>query len=144
MTMKLAIPEFNGRVSPVFDCCRRLLVIDTSVEGSNRVVSQDWSEVVCVKRPRCLREMGVRTLLCGGISTDLAGEIEAGGVEVIPWVSGDINEVLDAYLEGRLPDPQLAMPGCHRGQYMGKGRGRDGLPQGSGWRGKNITGHRWR
>jgi predicted Fe-Mo cluster-binding NifX family protein len=142
--MKLAIPEFNGRVSPVFDCCRRLLVIDTSVEGPNRIASQDWSEVVCVKRSGRLREMGVRILLCGGISTDLAREIEAGGVEVIPWVSGEINEVLDAYLEGRLPDPRFTMPGCRRGQYMRKERGRDGLPRGSGWRGKNVTGPRWR
>ena len=142
--MKLAIPEFNGRVSPVFDCCRRLLVIDTSVEGPNRIASQDWSEVVCVKRSGRLREMGVRTLLCGGISTDLAREIEAGGVEVIPWVSGEINEVLDAYLEGRLPDPRFNMPGCRRGQYMRKERGRDSLSRGSGWRGKNVTGPRWR
>lgn len=142
--MRLAIPEFNGRVSPVFDCCRRLLVIDTSVEGPNRIASKDWSELVWVKRPGRLREMGVRTLLCGGISTNLASEIEAGGVEVIPWVSGEVNEVLDAYLEGKLPDPRLTMPGCRRGRFMGKGRGRDGLSRGSGWGGKNVTGHGWR
>ncbi len=142
--MKLAIPEFNGRVSPVFDCCRRLLVVDTSVEGSNRIASQDWSEVVWVKRPARLREMGVKTLLCGGISADLAREIEEKGVEVIPWVSGEVSEVMDAYLEGRLPDPRLTMPGCRRGQDMKKGRDREDLSRGSGWKGKKITGPGWR
>ena len=142
--MKLAIPEFNGRVSPVFDCCRRLLVIDTSVEGPNRVASQDWSELACVKRPGRLTGMGVRTLLCGGISTDLAIEIEAGGIEVIPWISGEVSDVLDAYLEGRLPDPRLTMPGCRRGQDMGIGRDREGLSRESGWKGKKITGPGWR
>ena len=142
--MKLAIPEFHGRVSPVFDCCQRLLVIDTTMEGPDRIVSHDWSELVCVKRPDRLSEMGVKTLLCGGISTDLAREIEAAGVQVIPWISGEIGEVFDAYLEGRLPDPLLTMPGCHRVRYMGKGRGREGRSRGNGWRGKNVTGPGWR
>ena len=119
-------------------------MIDTSEEGPNRIASKDWSELVLAKRPVRLREMGVRTLLCGGISTDLAREIEAGGVEVIPWVSGEVNEVLDAYLGGRLPDPRLTMPGCRRGQYMGKGRSRDVLSRGIGWKGKSVTGRGWR
>lgn len=142
--MKLAIPEFNGRVSPVFDCCRRLLVIDTSVHGPNRIASKDWSVIERIQRPGRLREMGVRTVLCGGISADLASEIKAGGIEVIPWVSGEVNEVVDAYLEGRLPDPRLAMPGCGRGQYMGKGRGRYRLSRGSGRRRRKPTGPEWR
>ena len=142
--MKLAIPEFNGRVSPVFDCCRRLLVIDTSLKDPDRIAYQDWSELECVKRPGRLREMEVRTLLCGGISTELARDIEAGGVEVIPWISGEVGEVLDAFLEGRLPDPLLTMPGCRRGRFMGKGCGREDQTHGSGWRRKNETGPGWR
>jgi len=81
----------------------------------------DWSQLVCRKRLECLLELGVGTLLCGGISKGLAREIETRGIELIPWVSGEINEVLDAYLQDRLPDPELTMPGCCGVRPSGKG-----------------------
>ena len=142
--MRLAIPEFNGRVSPVFDCCRRLLVIDTSMKGPDRIASQDWSELECVKRPGRLKELGIEILLCGGISTHLAREIEAGGVYIIPWISGEVGEIIDAYLNGRLPDPKLTMPGCQRGRFGGQGRGRQGLPRENRGRGRKATEPGWR
>jgi len=142
--MRLAIPEFNGRVSPVFDCCRRLLIIDTSKKGPDRIASQDWSDLECVKRPSRLREMGVKILLCGGISTRLASEIESGGVRIVPWVSGEVGEIIDAYFKGKLPDPQLTMPGCHRGRFGGQGRGRRDLPCENSGRGRKTTGPGWR
>ena len=142
--MRLAIPEFNGRVSPVFDCCRRLLVIDTSVNGPDRIASQDWSELECVKRPGRLKEMGIKTLLCGGISTRMAKEIEAGGVCIVPWVSGEVGEIIDAYIKGKLPDPQLTMPGCKRGRFRGQRRVREDMTPASRRRGRKTTGPEWR
>ena len=142
--MRLAIPEFNGRVSPVFDCCRRLLVIDTSVTGPDRIALQDWSELECVKRPGRLREMGIKTLLCGGISAHLAREIEAGGVYLVPWISGEVGEIIDAYLSGRLPDPQLTMPGCPGSRFKGQRRGREDMPPESRRRGRKTAGPGWR
>jgi predicted Fe-Mo cluster-binding NifX family protein len=142
--MRLAIPEFKGRVSPVFDCCRRLLVIDTLKKGPDRIASVDWSELECVKRPARLREMGIKILLCGGISTRLAREIEAGGVYIVPWISGEVGEIIDAYFNGRLPDPQLTMPGCRRGRFGGQGRDRLDLPGVNRGRGRRKTGSGWR
>lgn len=142
--MKLAIPEFNGRVSPVFDCCRRLLVIDTSATGPDRIVPQDWSELESAQRPERLREMGVNTLLCGGISAHLARKIEAGGVYVIPWVSGEIGEIIDAFMKDRLPDPGLTMPGCRRGRFRGERGSREGLQPECGPKGRITSISRWR
>jgi predicted Fe-Mo cluster-binding NifX family protein len=142
--MKLAIPEFNGRVSPVFDCSRRLLVIDTAVQGQGRITIQDWTGVDGVKRTERLLELGVNTLLCGGISSDLAGQIKASGIKVISWISGEVSEVLAAYQNGALPDPELTMPGCRRTRFRGQACSRQDLtPEKRGSR-RKATEPGWR
>jgi predicted Fe-Mo cluster-binding NifX family protein len=137
--MKLAIPEFNGRVSPVFDFCRRLLVIEVLEDGSPEMFNVDWSDINIRNRADRLKALKVDTLLCGGISRELAGDVERIGIRVIPWISGDIKEVLGAFLSHGLPDPRLTMPGCP---------GRRSF-QGSCTRGPNAPGiggrgRRWR
>lgn len=110
--MKIAIPEYMGRVSPVFDTCQRLLVFTSGKEGKALCQSEDWSGVDRVHRPSRLRDIGVETLLCGGISSWMEEQIVAQGIKLVPWLAGEINEVLDAFLAGLLPNPGFFMPGC--------------------------------
>ena len=113
--MRLAVPEHQGRVSPVFDCCRRLLVIDEVGGDVTTSITVDWSDVPRPARPSRLQGLGVGVLLCGGISCGLAEEIEGRGIEVLSWVSGGVDDVLEAFFGGRLPNPELSMPGrCGR------------------------------
>jgi predicted Fe-Mo cluster-binding NifX family protein len=137
--MKLAIPEFNGRVSPVFDFCRQLLVIEVRKDASPEAYNVDWSDLNIRNRAHRLKALKIDTLLCGGISRELAGEVKRNGIRVIPWISGDIKEVLNAFLSRELPSPRLTMPGCP---------GRRGLPGGCS-RGRSAPGmagrgRRWR
>jgi len=137
--MRLAIPEFNGRVSPVFDFCRRLIVVEVSAKGPSERFQVDWSVPDVQNRADRLKELKVDALLCGGISGELAEDVAGKGIRVFPWISGEIQEVLNAFLSNRLPDPSLSMPGCprrqgSRGQWprgWGACRGRGA---GRGWR----------
>jgi len=125
--MRLAVPEFNGRVSPVFDFCRKLVIIDPGEDGHFERFCVDWSEGERIDRARRLRELKVDILLCGGISCELAWDVARKGIRVFPWISGNTGEVLEAFLAGKLPDPRLTMPGCP------KSRGpREGWPRGWG------------
>jgi predicted Fe-Mo cluster-binding NifX family protein len=111
--MKIAIPEFNGRVSPTLDFCRQLLLVDVTEGELSETTTLDFSEMESSRRIWFLKKLGVDTLLCGGISRDLAEEIRENGIKVIPWVSGEIKEVLQAYIMDKLPDPKLTSPGFH-------------------------------
>ena len=51
-------------------------------------------------------------LVCGAISRPLAEKALAAGIKVIPFVAGDVEEVIEARLQGELPSSALAMPGC--------------------------------
>jgi hypothetical protein len=86
--------------------------------------------------------------------------LAAYGVHVIPFVAGDLNEVIQAWLSGGLEDDDFAMPGCcgsgrlsRRGlfeingkEYLMKGRRRGGvgpggrLGQGRGGQGRSRQG----
>jgi len=119
--MRVAIPVWNERISPVFDAATRLVLVDfeNGTEQSRREAMIE--ESFLAQRARRLVEFGVNVLICGAISRPLAAMLAASGVTVIPWTAGPVDEVLAAYLKGLLPDPRWLMPGCgvrrqrHRG-----------------------------
>ena len=141
--MRLAIPTWQGRVSPVFDSAQRLLIVDAA-DGSETGRSEEGlGSGLLPQRVARLKELGVDVLVCGAISRPLAGMIAASGIVLVPFISGECDEVLAAYLRGEIPSPQFLMPGCcgqGRGwRHRGRGRGGRGLGRGSGM----GPGRRW-
>jgi predicted Fe-Mo cluster-binding NifX family protein len=126
--MKIAIPIFQSRVSPVFDWSRRLMVIEMDQTGEIHREERSLEGATHRDRMDRLVEMGVDVLLCGGISAPMLSLVKANNIRVIPWVAGDVDEVLGVFLEGRISDSKYAMPGCcRRRQRRGnKCRGRGG------------------
>ena len=127
--MKVAIPHWQGRVSPVFDAATRLLVVEM---GDGRESGQgDWPLTATdpTQRAAELSRSGTDVLICGAISWPLEMAVSSEGIEVIAQVCGQVEEVLSAFLEGRLSDPAFLMPGCcgRRRRFRGgHGRGRLG------------------
>jgi len=113
--MKVALSVFNGRISPVFDVSRQLLVLDLGDGGVMAREEASFEHDDPMHRTSRLAGLKVDTLICGAISRQLASSINACGIRMIPFIAGDIEEVIDAFLSNGLPAPELAMPGC-RGQ----------------------------
>jgi len=110
--MRLALAVWNGRISPVFDASRRIEVLDVENE---RVVSRQMHEIATddpfAKAAR-LADLGVETLVCGAVSRPLAAVLASQGIRMIPFVAGETEEVLAAFLAGNLPAAGMTMPGC--------------------------------
>jgi predicted Fe-Mo cluster-binding NifX family protein len=131
--MKVALTVWDGHVSPVFDVSREALIF-TARDGTVAArVHQNIGTPTADLKIDLLLTLGVETLICGAISEPLSRELSSRGVMVLGFVAGDIEEVVQAFIAGRLPAPALAMPGCcgrqHRfqrgaGQGHGQGRGR--------------------
>ena len=123
--MKVAIPTWCGRVSPVFDVARRLVLLD--VEGQTEISREETGieNTEPVLRVRRVAELGVNTLICGAISRPLENMLVAAGVGVIPHACGPVEEVFHAFLAGRLAEDAFLMPGCcgRRRQFRGRRRG---------------------
>jgi predicted Fe-Mo cluster-binding NifX family protein len=132
---RIAIPTWNGRVSPVFDTASRLLVVGVEEERECSRFETDISEHFLPSKIIRLTGLGIDTLICGAISRPLAYMITTASVKLIPWISGQVEDVLQAFLTNTLFDPRFIMPGC--AGYWGKGPGgRHG--QGSGRRRRGI------
>ncbi len=119
----LAIPVFRARVAPVLDWCSRILLIpekgpDEASGQQIDIMKQNIFELM-----RTLREQGTKTLICGALSPEMLNYGEGIGLTIIHGIAGEIDEVLQAYREGRLDQPQYWLPGC-RGQRRYKERAR--------------------
>lgn len=125
--MKVAVATWNGRVSPVFDVARQVLLLD--VKGGRVVARRD--ETLPGTDPQAqadrLMALAPQILICGAISKAMACLLASVNIRVIPFTAGDVEEVLAAGLAGNLPDPALSMPGCcgRRRRSRGGGRCRD-------------------
>jgi len=110
--MKVAIPHWQGRVSPVFDVAGNVLVveIDDGVEQARRDVVFDAEDRQA--RAARLTETGADVLVCGAISKPLEMAVSAAGIEVVPQTCGDVERVLAAFIDGRLDQGAFLMPGC--------------------------------
>ena len=122
--MRIAIPIWDDRVSSAFDFAHRLLLVD--IERGCEIKRKEISllpESIPEKANR-LKTLGVKVLICGAISRSLASQVMASGIRVLPYVVGQVDEILGAYLTGKLVQPQFALPGSWPGARKGFRRGR--------------------
>ena len=119
--MKVALPYWQDRISPVLDTAENFLLADigTGVQvGSERInlSGKSYSE-----KARFLKDRGVRSLLCGAVSEYCRAMFLSGGIEVVPWLRGRIDCVIDAYINSGLNDTNFTMPGCCGQRRRGRG-----------------------
>lgn len=117
--MKAAFSFWNGRIAPVFDVAGQVRLVQ--VESGKVLDARDETlplEPPAIRMAR-LSELGIDTLVCGAISRPLHLMIESCGIRVLPFLSGELAQVVAAWLGGRLEDGSFDMPGC-----CGQGRRR--------------------
>jgi predicted Fe-Mo cluster-binding NifX family protein len=117
--MKVAIPIWNGRVSSAFDFAHKLLLVDIEYGREKGHVEIPLLPESNPERANRLKTLGVEVLICGAISRSLALQVQACGIQVLPYVVGQVNEILKAYLTGELIQPQFALPGYWPGARKG-------------------------
>lgn len=113
--MKIAISIWNGFVSNVFDFADQLLIVDIEDQGEVGRSEFQLGKQAIQQRTGQLTELNVDVLICGGISQSLASMLAASNIEVIPFVTGPVDEVLNAYFSNRLAEPQFLQPGSQVG-----------------------------
>jgi predicted Fe-Mo cluster-binding NifX family protein len=122
--MKVAIPHWQGRVSPVFDVAGNMLVVELrdGVELARQDVALDAEDPQL--RAAGVARSGAELLICGAISWPLEMALSAAGIDVIPQTCGDVEQVLAAFAQGQLQQDAFLMPGCcgRRRQFRARRR----------------------
>ena len=112
--MKVVIPCWRGRVSPVLDVAGKALLV--TLERGRETTRQEVSVegTGSLHRARHIMGLGADAVICGAVSRPLELALHSVGLEVVAHVCGQVDEVLTAFIDGRLDDDAYLMPGCCR------------------------------
>ena len=111
---RIAIPVFKSRVSPVFDSCTRLLLVDFDQNqeiARSEVLVEKLSEM---ERLKILKNSEVNTVICGAISDGFYNRISNTEISVTAGIAGEVDQVLTAYRCNRLGEACFYMPGYRK------------------------------
>ena len=126
----IAVTEWNGVVSPLFDTACTWLVMRP--DGSS-TVHNVRNLPLGGKSDLCVSE-SVAVMICGAITAHARSLLEERGIRVVSWVCGAVDQVVATFRNGEDLSVRFAMPGCRQtGCRGGKGRGMHRRRQGTGW-----------
>lgn len=116
----------DGRISPVLDVAKRLIVVERAGGREVGRSEHDIDAVDIIRKARAVGALRLDALICGAVSAPLEMILSAKGVQVVPLCWGRPDELLQAFLQNRLNDPALRMPGFRPG---GRNRSRRRMPR---------------
>ncbi len=120
--MKTAFAYWDDRIAPVFDTAGRIRIVDTDSGRIIHEANESLPEGLPVQKTLRLLELGVDSLVCGAISMQFYRLIAAYRIKVVPFVAGELREVIFAWTSGSLKHDTFTMPGCcGRGRRAGRG-----------------------
>ena len=140
--MKVAIAVFGTRVSPRFDCAPGFEVLAIS-DGDVYARTQIDAQGMDIRdRLKTLTELGVETLICGGIDVWSAQQLEFNGIKTYSWITGEAKDALTCLLNGQLESGLMMGSGgrcCGQWRFGGggssPGRGHGGIHRARGRQG---------
>jgi len=119
--MKIAFTYWDNRIAPVFDTARQILIVEITAGTITSEITETLPEELPVPKIKRLKELGTETLICGAISRAMHQLVISYGIQIIPFIAGDLKDIIQAWLTGNLDTDTYAMPGCcrHRRRFAG-------------------------
>lgn len=100
--MKIAIPMFHTKISPRFDQAQGFLLLEIENAGviaRENLNTKDWS---VLSKMKYLVALGVDTLICGGIDRASLQYLNARGLNIYSWVTGEAEDAVSCFLSNRM------------------------------------------
>ena len=115
-SMKIVIPYSRGRISPVFDVAEHFYLID--IKDSRELSRQelDFTKNEIFAKARMFSKLNVNVVICGAISGIQENILKNAGIQLLMFICGDLEEVLDAFIQGSLVTGAFQMPGYCKGR----------------------------
>ena len=117
---KIAIAQNEGCISPVLDFAKQLLLIEIDGTEVKKQEAISCAENSGGTLPALLNQECVDIVICGAISRPLLELIQLQSIEVIPYVTGKVSDVIDGFFSKKLLTAQFRMPGCWPGARRGR------------------------
>ncbi len=99
-TTRIAVTTFGSVVSPLFDTAQVLELFEVAEGKTRRVENLSLGDLGLDRRMALLARYRAQVLICGAISDYSHHTLLQLGIQVHPWVSGEVAEVM-AFLAAR-------------------------------------------
>lgn len=107
----IAIPVYGNRISNRLDCSKDVLLVYIENGRIDKRETYHWAQANPWEKIEMLLHLGVNILICDGITEFYANQLRNTPVKVIPWISGEVDEILVQYLEGNFVEDKLKSEG---------------------------------
>ena len=81
--MRIAVSVWEDKISPVFDTASKLLIIENEPQRETSCFEVYLLEQDIQQRCSFVRGLDLDVLICGAISRQLAGRLQASGIKII-------------------------------------------------------------
>ena len=125
--MRIAIPIWEKRVSPVLDSALNLMIVEVNDHKVTSRFVYPLDEHNLSRRCLRIKELDINTLICGAVSSPFRRMLQASGIDVIQEISGIAEDVLTAYLQGSLFCSKFMLPWCRRKRFQSHRRRRQDI-----------------
>ncbi len=139
--MKIALTAWEDRISPVFDAARTLLIAHIE---NDRIVGRHYEPFnpgAVARLVDFLKALEIDVFICGAISQTPSIIIEAGGIRLISFIGGKIDDILESCTKDLRIVAKFSMPGCgrqnrhqqrRRNEYLKENKEVSHMPRGDG------------
>ncbi|MCA9735091.1 MAG: hypothetical protein H6696_01565 [Deferribacteres bacterium] len=109
--MKVAIPVWEKRISPVFDTTTHILIAEINGRKLSKKEKMSLESLSVFQRIDLLEKLGVEVFICGGITRPILDSIRSKNIQTFAYVCGDAETVLKAFCDGKDIKALFSMPG---------------------------------
>jgi predicted Fe-Mo cluster-binding NifX family protein len=107
----IAVPIVGNRISNRLDCSENILLVSIEKGVIKKRETIRFVQANPTAKINMLVQLGVDVLICDGITEFYSNKLQNSPIQVIPWISGEVEEVLAQYLEGKLPKNKVTSQG---------------------------------
>ena len=111
--MKTAFTVWNDRIAPLFDVAGKIHVVESEAGNITAQTSVCLDDPLPALKVRRLADLGVQMVVCGAISRSARNMLSAYGIELVAYINGNLDTVIDAWQHHQLRTDVLRMPGCN-------------------------------
>lgn len=110
--MRVGFSIWQNRIAPLFDVASRLKLLELKEKRILKEIEIFLRFNEFNLKVRELKELKIDVIICGAISKSCFYFLTSNKIQVIPFIAGKVEEVIEAFLSGNLNQKKFLMPGC--------------------------------
>ena len=98
----ILIPIFDGRVSSRLDCTESFQAIKIKKEKVHSIEQVKIFSSNPIEKLNQILFLKPDIIICNGLTDLFQNELSKNNIDVIPWIYGEVDEVIENYMKGVL------------------------------------------